>query len=498
MRLYSFSMIRKSFSLNKSAFLWLAFFVWNITSIVGGAYAAVDESTVNTLMRSAQEYLDGKAGNQFLKELRGLFWKREFAHKDEAEIEELKQSLKGKLIVLKSNDGTGDTLVHKLIKDLIKNGPTGILGHNISGGYTCEGLYGLIVIEGIEALDVKNARSETPSLQGFPLDVKLKFLKSLKEKFPMEFFSYFETHQLSSLRLEVAALAESIDALKRTHPDEIKNRRSVEAREVESKTRQLSAIIRIYPIILVGHKLENFEDFFGEFSDIPEIRPMLRNYRTSGGKSLLEYYAERFLIDGRDISKPFQGVITSYLKDDIPITGELLDITVSGEDFYTLISSCYGDMDPEKFKQFLLGYRNKKNENFVQVIARGDGLLVENTLKVIQRKINDDLQFRRLLTEAEPGTKSADVMLMGTKEGRKFLTEFDPQYSVKADSYGITPVMRDALEMESKDFAPHLASLRDKGVFVDETQEDSFGNTIQLLQDFNNQYGSWSALYWLR
>ncbi|MBY0461696.1 MAG: hypothetical protein K2Q34_00745, partial [Alphaproteobacteria bacterium] len=259
------------------------------------------------------------------------------------------------------------------------------------------------------------------------------------------------------------------------------------AKEVEKKTKQLSAIIHLYPSILKGQTLEKFEDFFERINDIPEIREILRNYRTPKGQNLLEYYKEKILTDKNTARKPFRDVIESYLKDGILITGQDLDITVLDNDFYLALSAPFFWM---KFKQFLLEYRNKKNEDLIQIITRGSESRVESIvqkivelLKSIQRSIDDDRQFlQKLLAKAAPETKPADVMLMETEIGRSFLTKLDPQYYVKADSYGITPLMRDALEMNSQKFQKLLSFLREKGVTVQEDQKDLFGNTIASLR----------------
>jgi hypothetical protein len=102
---------KNSFSLYKSALLWLVVIVLSVTTGAGSVYASAPAPTVGDILKSAENYLKG-TGYDFPGKLSAAFWLE--ADKKPA----LYQELKGKLIALRSQDGTSNTLAHKIVSDI--------------------------------------------------------------------------------------------------------------------------------------------------------------------------------------------------------------------------------------------------------------------------------------------------------------------------------------------------------------------------------------------
>ncbi len=493
------SMINKnSFSLCKPALLWLVVIVLSVTTGAGSAYASAPAPTAGEIVKSAQDYLNG-TDNDFPDKLisisrlddNDMWWAGGDIELDDDMIEGLMdrmgtpppiddmgtppiyEELKGKLVALRSNDGIGNTLAHKIISD----GRSDILGY-------------LLSIEGVGVLETKNQNGQLP-LSTLSANDKFQVLVRLRrdvhddEELSRGVSAYVKAHELAPLKRQVSDLIKEIDSLILNFPKEIENWFSDKSRDLRGKREALGGIIELCPSVFEGQKLENFPDFFEVFNQTPEDRAILRGYRTGEGKSLLQYCAEMFLNRERDLwdVKPgIQTILRAYILDGASITNRDWDITEFAPFLLDLILETFG---PENAKQFLLNYRNKKGENLAQMCAEKGDL---SCVIQMRQMIDDDQEFKELLALTQPGTESADVLLLRTKEGRQFLIGGDPQYSVKADSKGITPLMRDALELSTQEFQRLLEDLRGNGVSVDMNQRDSFGNTVRSLQELKQEF----------
>lgn len=461
-------MNKNSFSLCKPALLWLLVIALIVTTGVGSTYASAPAPTAGEIVKSAQDYLNGR-GHDFPDKLISI------SRLDDMGPPPIYDELKGKFIALRSNDGTANTLAHKIISD----GRSDILGY-------------LLSIEGIRVLETKNQNGRLP-LSTLSADGKFQALFNLREYVSQDeglsrgLSAYIKAHELAPLKRQVSDLVKEIDSLILNFPNELENWFSDKSRDLRGKREAIVGIIWLCPSALEGQKLENFSEFFEAFNQTPEDRAILRGYRTGEGKSLLQYCAEMFLNRERDLwdVKPgIQTILGAYTLDGTSITNRDWDITEFYPFLLDLILETFGS---ENAKQFLLSYLNKKGENLAQMCAKKGDL---SYVTQMRRMIDDDQQFKELLALTQPGTESAGVLLMKTKEGRQFLIEGleEPQYSVKADSNGVTPLMRDALEKYPEEFRQFLTYLRGRGVSVDMNQRDSFGNTVQSLQGLKQEY----------